>query len=397
MHCSWARRRALHSWRLRRAHRWARYRWARHREYWSLSRNLEYRYVMVDEMLRTVRKSWSRKYQEREKEFTTVCLMKKMRFLIFHVTRKRYNERVDWKNEYHESFTMMKWSNNDLWFRDRNSISTFVTQKVSNAWSCEEIQMNSKKKARKQTMTMKSISNKREMWMKYRIILDSIIDISCYRKQKSILTFFLSSSSIDSMKKKQSTKKNSKSETEKTNDKRKLDHANTNIDSENLSLMKILWARHKSEKRRCEIKKDWILKRIQLIEHENLNDVETRCDKNDMNKQTRFMCCVFMLLKRFRWKYIENRSFNFELNDNYLLKWFWKSKDDFKHWSMTFFTQNNRCIVYNRFHDFFWSIETVCYMNSFVNLKYEWKHINDTLHDSVHVPITSSTDLIYES
>ena len=235
------------------------------------------------------------------------------------------------------------------------------------------------------------------MWMKYRIIFDSIIDISCYKKQKSILTFFLSNSSIDSMKKKQLTRKNFELKTKKTNNKKKFDQTNTNIDNENLFLMKILWTRHKFEKRRCEIKKNWIWKRIQLIEHAILNNVETRCDKNDMNKQTKFMCCVFMFLKRFKWKYIKNRSFNFELIDNDLFKWFWKSKNDFKHWSMTFFTQNNRCIVYNRFHDFFWSIETICYMNSFVNLKYEWKHINDTSHDFVHVSITNSTKLMYEN
>ena len=397
MHCPWARRRASHSWRLRRAHRWTRYRWARHRECWSLSRSFEHRYVMIDEMLRTVRKSWSREYQERGEEFTAVCLMKRMRFLILHVTKRRYSERVDWKNEYHESLMMMKWSSNDLWFRDRNSISTSVTQKVSNAWSCEEIQMNSKKKARKQTMTIESISNKREVWVKYRTIFDSIIDISCYRKQKSILTSSLSNPSIDSMEKKQSTRKNSELRTEKTNNKRKLDQADTNIDSEDLLLMKILWTRHKSEKRRCEIKKDWMWKRIQLIEHAILNNVETRCDRDDMNRQTRLMCCVFMLLERFRWKYIKDRSFNFELIDNDLPKWFWRSKNDFKHWSMTFLTQNNRCIVYNRFHDFLWPIETICYMNNFVNLRYEWKHISDTSHDSVHVSITNSTELMYES
>ena len=76
--------------------------------------------------------------------------------------------------------------------------------------------------------------------MKYRTIFDSIIDISCYRKQKSILTFFLSNSSMNSVRKKQSTKKNFELETKKTNDKRKLDQTNTNTDNENLSLMKIL-------------------------------------------------------------------------------------------------------------------------------------------------------------
>ena len=70
------------------------------------------------------------------------------------------------------------------------------------------------------------------------------------------MTFSLSSSSMDSVEKEQSTRKSSELETEKTDDKRKFDQTDTNIDSEDLSLMKTLWARHKSGKRRCEIKKD---------------------------------------------------------------------------------------------------------------------------------------------
>ena len=76
--------------------------------------------------------------------------------------------------------------------------------------------------------------------MKYRTIFDSIIDISCYKKQRSILTFSLSSFSMDSVKKKQSTRENSELRTKKTDDKRKFDQADTNTDNENLSLMKIL-------------------------------------------------------------------------------------------------------------------------------------------------------------